>query len=80
MTNPESILIFLAIFCLCELPQALQDVGVWEVVPVAECIGKTQRKPIRGRWVDVNNGDDQVQVFHDGGSNARWTLGGDAAT
>ena len=43
--------------------EALQDMGVWEVVPVAECMKKTQKKPIRGRWVDVNKGDDQVEVY-----------------
>ena len=43
--------------------RALQDMGVWEVVPVAECMRKTQKKPIRGRWVDVNKGDDQVEVY-----------------
>ena len=29
--------------------KALQDMGVWEVVLVAECMRKTQKKPIRGR-------------------------------
>ena len=43
--------------------KALQDMGVWEVVPVAECMRKTQKKPIRGRWVDVNKGDDQMEVY-----------------
>ena len=43
--------------------EALQDMGVWEVVPVAECMRKTQKKPIRGRWVDVNKGDDQMEVY-----------------
>ena len=63
----------------------------WEVVPVAECMRETQKKPIRGRWVDVNKGDDQTEVFWsryvamgveapERRSNARWTLCGDAAT
>ena len=43
--------------------KALQDMGVWEVVAVAECMRKTQKKPIRGRWVDVNKGDDQMEVY-----------------
>ena len=43
--------------------KTLQDIGVWEVVLVAECMKKTQKKPIRGRWVDVNKGDDQVEVY-----------------
>ena len=37
--------------------------GVWEVVPVAACMRKTQKKPIRGRWVDVNKGDGQMEVY-----------------
>ena len=36
---------------------------VLEVVPVVECTKKTQMKPTRGRWVDVNKGDDQVEVY-----------------
>ena len=32
--------------------------GVWETVPLSQCWEKTNRKPIRGRWVDVNKGDD----------------------
>ena len=43
--------------------RALQDMGVWEVVPVAECEQNTHGRPIRGRWVDVNKGDDQVEVY-----------------
>ena len=43
--------------------KALQDMGVWEVVLVAECMRKTQKKPIRGRWVDVNKGYDQMEVY-----------------
>ena len=42
---------------------ALQEVGVWEVVLVAECMKKTHKKPIRERWVDVNKSDDQVEVY-----------------
>ena len=37
--------------------------GVWEVVLVAECMRETQKKPIRRRWVDVNKGDDQMEVY-----------------
>ena len=43
--------------------KALQDMRVWEVVPVTECLERTQKKPIRGRWVDVNKGDDHVEVY-----------------
>ena len=32
--------------------------GVWETVPLSQCWEKTGGKPIRGRWVDVNKGDD----------------------
>ena len=30
---------------------------------MAECMRETQKKPIRGRWVDVNKGDDQMEVY-----------------
>ena len=30
---------------------------------MAECMRKTQKKSIRGRWVDVNKGDDQMEVY-----------------
>ena len=67
--------------------KALQDMGVWEVVPVAECIKKTQKKPIRGREQGRRPGGGlQVQVRRGGAeaparwSNARWTLCGDATT
>ena len=43
--------------------KALNDMGVWEVVPLSECSRRTQKKPIRGRWVDVNKGDDDVEVY-----------------
>ena len=43
--------------------KALQEKDVWEVVPMAECMRKTQKKPIRGRWVDVNKGDDHMEVY-----------------
>ena len=29
---------------------------------------KTQKKPIRGRWVDVKKGDHQVKVYR-----SRWS-------
>ena len=43
--------------------KALQEMGVWKVVPLSECVSRTQRRPIRGRWVDVNKGDDVVEVY-----------------
>ena len=52
---------------------------------------KTQKKPIRRRWVDVDKDHDQVEVYMSryvamelkhqyGRSNAGWSLCGDAAT
>ena len=32
-------------------------IGVWSIVPEAECWATTGRGPIGGRWVDVNKGD-----------------------
>ena len=43
--------------------RALQDMGVWEVVPLSQCISKTGKRRIRGRWVDVNKGDDQNENY-----------------
>ena len=38
--------------------EALKKMGVWEVVPLSQCISRTSRRPIKGRWVDINKGDD----------------------
>lgn len=38
---------------------ASKKMCVWEVVPVSQFVERTGRKPIRGRWVDVNKGDDE---------------------
>ena len=38
--------------------EALGKMGVWRIVPVSECLKATGKKPIKGRWVDVNKGDD----------------------
>jgi hypothetical protein len=35
---------------------------VWEEAPVAECHQVTGRKPLGGRWVDVNKGDARAPV------------------
>ena len=35
----------------------MQDWGVWKEVTLAECWAKTGKKPLGGRWVDVNKGD-----------------------
>eukprot|EP00969_Alexandrium_andersonii_P230338 10171997-Alexandrium_andersonii.AAC.3 len=31
--------------------------GVWDVRPTSECLSRTGKKPIGGRWVDHNKGD-----------------------
>ena len=38
------------------------DWEVWEEAPVAECHQVTGRKPLGGRWVDVNKGDARAPV------------------
>ena len=43
--------------------EALIKMGVWEVVTLKECINRTRRKPIRGRWIDINKGDDEMEVY-----------------
>eukprot|EP00974_Lingulodinium_polyedra_P017075 1657911-Lingulodinium_polyedra.AAC.1 len=35
----------------------MEDWGVWEETPVAECWRRTGRRPLGTRWVDVNKGD-----------------------
>ena len=35
----------------------MESWGVWEVRPVEECVQRTGKKPIGGRWVDHNKGD-----------------------
>jgi hypothetical protein len=40
----------------------LKDWDVWEEVPVEECHRVTGRKPLGGRWVDVNKGDARAPV------------------
>ena len=43
--------------------EGLASMGVWEIVPREQCIEKTGKPPIRGRWVDINKGDDQDKVY-----------------
>ena len=43
--------------------RALQHNGVREVVLRAMNVERTGRPPIRGRWVDVNKGDDMKQNY-----------------
>ena len=40
----------------------MSDWEVWEEAPVAECHQVTGRKPLGGRWVDVNKGDARAPV------------------
>ena len=39
--------------------KVVDEIGVWEVRPVSECIEVTGKKPVKVRWVDVNEGDDE---------------------
>ena len=43
--------------------KALIKMGVWEVTPLADCIKATGKKPIRGRWIDINKGDDLMEMY-----------------
>ena len=43
--------------------EALIKMGVWEVVPLAMCLTRTQKRPIKGRWVDINKGDDIMEMY-----------------
>ena len=43
--------------------EALIKMGVWEVVPLAMCLTRTQKRPIKGRWVDINKGDDIMETY-----------------
>eukprot|EP00969_Alexandrium_andersonii_P082058 3617459-Alexandrium_andersonii.AAC.1 len=35
----------------------MESWGVWGVRPISECLSRTGKKPIGGRWVDHNKGD-----------------------
>jgi len=37
----------------------MEEWQVWEEVPVAECFKATGKRPLGGRWVDCNKGDQQ---------------------
>ena len=43
--------------------EGLIKMGVWEVVPLRDCLNRTQRRPIKGRWVDINKGDDHLEQY-----------------
>ena len=43
--------------------EGLSNMGVWDIVDKGVCYQKTGKPPIRGRWVDVNKGDDKSPVY-----------------
>ena len=43
--------------------EGLSNMGVWDVVDKGERHQKTGNPPIRGRWVDINKGDDKSPVY-----------------
>ena len=43
--------------------KVVDEMGVWELRPIAECIEVTGKKPFKVRWVDVNKGDDVKDPF-----------------
>ena len=38
--------------------KVVDEMGVWELRPISECLEVTGKKPVKVRWVDVNKGDD----------------------
>ena len=43
--------------------EALGNMQARDIAPVSCCLNVTGRKPINGRWVDVNKGDDDTKVY-----------------
>ena len=43
--------------------ESLSNMGVWDIVDKGVCYQKTGKPPIRGRWVDVNKGEDKSPVY-----------------
>ena len=39
--------------------KVVDEMGVWELRPIAELLEVTGKKPVKVRWVDVNKGDDE---------------------
>ena len=39
--------------------KVVDEMGVWEVRPVSECISAMGKKPVKVRWVDVSKGNDK---------------------
>ena len=56
---------------LQEEPSFMNSLKVWHVVPVAQCLIRTGRKPIEGTCVDVNRGDRVRPVIR-----CRWVAKG----
>jgi len=36
---------------------AMEEWHVWDEVPITQCFKATGKRPLGGRWVDVNKGD-----------------------
>ena len=45
----------------------VQDMKVYCVVDIEECIKTTGRRPIKSRWIDINKGDDRNRNYR-----SRW--------
>ena len=43
--------------------EGLASMGVWDAAPREQCIARTGREPVRGRWADINKGDDNNKVY-----------------
>ena len=42
-----------------EVLKVVDDMGVWELRTISECLEVTGKKPVKVRWVDINKGDDE---------------------
>lgn len=43
--------------------ESLIKMEKWEVVPLRQCTSRTKRRPIKRRWVDIDMGDDDLEVY-----------------
>ena len=41
----------------------IRQSNLYQIVPIKDCVRKTGRKPIAGRWVDQNKGDAQAPLY-----------------
>ena len=39
--------------------KVVDEMGVWELRPIDECVKVTGKRPTKVRWVDVNKGDSE---------------------